>query len=114
MVFSLQRIHVSKKEKVKSAFIKISAENRGDFFMKWNTNKAAITGGIVWGGCLFVLTLLSVWTGGYAKAFLEGVGGIYPGYTISLMGSVVGAVYGFFDMLVGVYITVWVYKMLGK
>lgn len=82
--------------------------------MKWETKRVAITGGIIWAVALFVVTLISVYTGGYAKAFLEDIASIYPGYSISLVGSVVGLIYGFFDVFVGVYIFVWIYKKLGK
>ncbi|HVA96163.1 MAG TPA: hypothetical protein VND99_00765 [Candidatus Acidoferrales bacterium] len=81
--------------------------------MKWDTKRAAITGGIVWGAALFLLTLLSVWTG-IAVPFLQGIASVYIGYTISITGSVIGLIYGFIDVFVGVYITVWVYKQLGK
>lgn len=82
--------------------------------MKWNVKRFAVTGGVMWGLCLFVTTLVSVYTGGYAKAFLDGIGSIYPGYSVSLAGSVIGLVYGFVDVCVGVYIFAWVYKKLGK
>ena len=83
--------------------------------MKWNTRRFAITGGTVWGLCLFVTTLASVFTGeSYAKSFLDGIASIYPGYSISLGGSIVGLIYGFLDLFVGVYIFAWVYNKLGK
>lgn len=81
--------------------------------MKFDTKRFAITGGIVWAICLFVTTVASVYTG-FARPFLNGVGSIYPGYSISLGGSVVGLVYGFFDVFIGVYIFAWIYRMLGK
>ncbi|HEX7042857.1 MAG TPA: hypothetical protein VF189_06400 [Patescibacteria group bacterium] len=82
--------------------------------MKLNTKKVALTAGVVWGGAMFVTTLLSVYTGGYASAFLNGIASIYPGYSISLSGSIVGLIYGFLDASIGVYIVVWIYKKLGK
>ena len=82
--------------------------------MKWNTKRFALAGGIMWALCLFVTTLVSVFTGGFAKAFLDGIASIYPGYSISLAGSVIGLIYGFLDVFVGVYIFAWIYKMLGK
>lgn len=81
--------------------------------MKWNTKRVALAGGIVWAGCLFVTTLVSVYTG-FAAAFLNGIASIYPGYSITLQGSIIGLIYGFVDVFVGVYIFMWVYKMLGK
>ena len=83
--------------------------------MKLDTNKFALTGGIVWGLSLFITTIVSVYIyPGYALAFLNGIGSIYPGYTVSLTGSIIGAVYGFFDVFIGTYIVVWIYKKLGK
>jgi hypothetical protein len=81
--------------------------------MKWDTKRAALTGGIVWGAALFLVTLVSISTG-YAHSFLQGIASVYPGYSVSMTGSVVGLIYGFLDFFVGVYITVWVYKQLGK
>lgn len=81
--------------------------------MKWDTRRFAISGGIVWALCLFVTTLVSTYTG-FAKPFLAGVASIYPGYSISLGGSIIGLIYGFFDVFIGVYIFAWVYKKLGK
>jgi hypothetical protein len=60
---------------------------------------------------LFITTLFSVYTG-YARLFLDGIASIYPGYSITLIGSVNGLVYGFIDVFVGVYIFAWVYKQL--
>ena len=77
------------------------------------TRRFALTGGIVWALCLFVTTLFSIYTG-YAKSFLDVVGSIYPGYSISLLGSIVGLIYGFFDVFVGVYIFAWIYKLISK
>ncbi len=79
--------------------------------MQWDTRRFALTSGIVWGATLFLTTLVSMRTR-YARAFLNGVASIYPGYTVSLRGSVVGLVYGFLDAFFGVYIIAWVYSKL--
>ena len=52
-----------------------------------NVQKVALTGGIVWGATLFLTTLMSVYWG-QGTDFLKG-------YIISLGGSLVGLVYGF-------------------
>ena len=69
----------------------------------------ALTGGIIWGGTLFLTTLVSTQTG-YASKFLLAIGSIYPGYSITILGSFIGLVYGFLDMYVGMYIIAWVYS----
>ncbi|MBS0652359.1 MAG: bacteriophage holin [Verrucomicrobia bacterium] len=72
-----------------------------------------IAGGIIWGLCMFVTTILSMYTG-YAKEFLNIMGGIYPGYTISGFGSLLGLVYGFFDAGIGFFLLAWLYNKLTK
>lgn len=74
-----------------------------------NVKRVAMAGGILWGAVIFVTTLASVWWG-YGTDFLKIWMSIYPGYTISLGGSVVGFIYGFLDMFVGIYIINWVYR----
>jgi hypothetical protein len=86
----------------------------GDPDMKGSVKHAALAGGIVWGVALFLTTLIAVWTGGYAMSFLQVVASIYPGYSISYVGSLIGLIYGFLDVFIGVYIVVWVYNLLRK
>lgn len=76
-----------------------------------NVKRAALTGGIVWGACIFLSTLAAIYFG-YGIAFLEWVGSIYPGYSISLVGSIVGAIYGFFDVFIAIYIISWLYSKI--
>lgn len=83
--------------------------------MKGKIMVAALTGGIIWGATVFLVTLINYYVyKGYGVALLNVVASIYPGFTVSLVGSVVGLVYGFVDMFVGVYIIVWVYKLVEK
>ncbi len=66
--------------------------------------------GILWGGCIFLTTLLSYYTG-YGRLFLEALPlSIYPGYKITLAGSFIGLVYGFFDGFIGGVIVGWIYN----
>lgn len=81
--------------------------------MKLETKRVALTGGIIWAVGLFLTTLISIWTGLFTD-FLRIISSMYPGYSISYIGGVIGAIYGFLDIFIGVYIFAWVYKMLGK
>lgn len=74
-----------------------------------NPTKLGLAGGILWGFSIFICTILSLYTG-YSKEFLEIITGVYPGYTISGVGSVVGLIYGFFDGFVGLYLLAWLYN----
>lgn len=79
--------------------------------MKAKLNKIALAGGITWAGVMFVTTLAGVYFR-YATAFLNLMAGIYPGYSISLSGALIGAIYGFFDVYIGVYVMAWVYRRM--
>jgi hypothetical protein len=70
--------------------------------------------GIVWGSVLFITTWLSYFTG-YGKLFLDALAGsIYPGYTISPVGSFLGLVYGFVDLLIMGILVGWIYNRFLK
>jgi hypothetical protein len=81
--------------------------------MTLNPKNFGLAGGILWGLCMLVITLISVETG-YAAGFLNMMASIYPGYSISLLGSVIGLVYGFIDGFIGLYIFAWLYNWLEK
>lgn len=58
-----------------------------------NVRATAITAGILWGFLLFAFTLMEAARGtGNTLALLSAV---YPGYSVTYLGSVVGLAYGF-------------------
>ena len=81
--------------------------------MSKNVRRAALTGGIIWSATLFLTTIANLLFG-YGTDFLNIWVAIYPGFSISWTGSILGAVYGFFDMFVGVYLIAWVYDLVAK
>jgi hypothetical protein len=64
---------------------------------------------------LFVTTWISYYTG-YGRLFLEVLAqSIYPGYTISPVGSLLGLFYGFLDGLISASFIGWIYnKIAGR
>jgi len=79
--------------------------------MRLDPSKLGLAGGILWGLCMFGMTLISASTG-YAGEFLKMMENAYPGYHVSLAGSMVGLVYGFIDGFVGLYLLAWLYARL--
>lgn len=70
--------------------------------------------GAVWGLSLFITTWLSYYTG-YGKLFLEVLAqSIYPGYTITPLGSFLGLLYGFADGFVSAALIGYIYNKLVK
>jgi len=82
--------------------------------MKLNVKAFALAGGILWGSSMFVLTWFSIW--GYGSIEAASVAkSYYIGYTVSPVGSLLGAVYGFLDVGIGTAIFALLYnKLTGK
>ena len=82
--------------------------------MRLNLKALALSCGILWALCLFLVTLISLGTG-YADALLEVVASIYPGYSVSALGLILGLIYGFVDGAIAALIFGWVYNLfVGK
>ena len=80
--------------------------------MKLNPLALGLSLGIIWGGALFLTTWLSLLTG-YGKTFLDVMAGsIYPGYTISPLGSIAGLLYGFLDLFIMGTLVAWLYNRI--
>ncbi|HBR21804.1 MAG TPA: hypothetical protein DD713_04455 [Nitrospiraceae bacterium] len=70
--------------------------------------------GSVWGISLFITTWISYYTG-YGRLFLEVLAqSIYPGYSITPFGSLIGLLYGFADGFISAALIGYVYNKLVK
>ena len=79
--------------------------------MKLNIKAFALACGLVWGLALFFLAWWMV--------MLEGnnpqpclLNRVYPRYTMTPVGSIIGAVWGFIDAGIGGAIFAWLYNLL--
>lgn len=73
-----------------------------------------LAGGILWGASVFVLTWLGIMGYGSINA-ASMIKAYYIGYSVSPIGSVIGAVYGFFDAGIGCVLLALLYnKIAGK
>jgi hypothetical protein len=77
--------------------------------MNLNAEGLGLAGGILWSVMLFLMTVLSIYTG-YAAGFPKIVASIYPGYGISWPGAFLGIIFGFIDGFIGGYILAWLYN----
>ena len=68
--------------------------------MKIKPLAAGLALGVFWGVILFVLTIVSHYTG-YLSSHLNLLIGIYPFYEISLVGAIAGLIDGLIDGFVG-------------
>ena len=82
--------------------------------MKLNVRAFALAGGIFWGACMFILTWwVMMFTGNTGDPTIVGKM-YYIGYSISPIGSLIGAVYGFFDAGIACAIFALIYNKLAK
>lgn len=69
--------------------------------------------GIMWGVCMFLTGIASMLFN-WGTTFLEIFSSFYIGYKATLLGSVVGAIWGFVDAGIGGVIVAWLYNKLAK
>ena len=82
--------------------------------MKLNVKAFALAGGILWGVSMFILTWwIMMFTGNTGDPTIVGKM-YYIGYSISPLGSLIGAVYGFFDVGFACAIFALLYNKLAK
>jgi len=87
--------------------------NVGGAMNKLDVKALALAGGIFWGGTLFVLTWLQI--GNYGSVDVSNVvKTYYLGYSVTPIGSVIGAVYGFFDFGIACAIFALLYNLFAK
>ena len=73
-----------------------------------NVKAVAISAGIPWGFLLFLFTLLEAARG--VGNTLNLLSALYPGYSVTYLGSVVGLVYGFASAALGGAAFGWLYN----
>jgi hypothetical protein len=76
-----------------------------------DAKRFGLAGGILWGGYMFLATIISLYTG-YGETLLNIMGELYWGYAISWLGAFVGLAYGFVDGFISFYIIGWLYNKL--
>ncbi len=68
--------------------------------------------GIVWGLSLFIIGLFA--SAGYWTDFVNSLGKYYYGYDASILGSMIGGLWGFIDFFIGGMVIAWLYNLFSK
>jgi hypothetical protein len=79
--------------------------------MKLDIKAFALTCGIIWGLTLPILTWWAMATSGSNTPLLW-LSHVYRGYSLTLTGSLIGAVWAFFDGLIGGAVFAWLYDLI--
>ncbi len=69
--------------------------------------------GILWGAAMFLLGL-TVMLFNWGAAWVTLMSSLYIGYKPTLLGSVIGGVWGFFDAGIGGVVAAWLYNKFQK
>jgi hypothetical protein len=82
--------------------------------MKLNARALGFACGAIWGLAVLFTTLISLWSAGsYGKEFLNMLS-IYPGYSITSIGAILGLCYGFVDGFIGGWLIAHLYNFFAK
>lgn len=78
-------------------------------YAKIHAIKLGLAAGIIWGVSLFALTIICIHTG-YAEGLLNALADLYPGYSITYVGALVGGLIGFADAGICFFLLAWLYN----
>lgn len=81
--------------------------------MKLDIKAAGLAAGIVWAASVFIVGIVAMLTD-YCAGMVAALGTVYIGYGESVLGSIIGAVWGFFDAGIGAVVLVWLYNKFAK
>ena len=65
--------------------------------------------GVTWALSVFALGILAIWCD-YAASFVAAISLFYLGYKATLLGSLIGAVWGFFELFIFGFIIAFFYN----
>ncbi|MFC1576199.1 bacteriophage holin [Candidatus Omnitrophota bacterium] len=80
---------------------------------KLDVKAFGIACGIVWGLAMLSLGLLNTFTA-WGEGVEKAMATLYIGYTSTVLGSIIGGVWGFFDAGVGGAVVAWLYNKLSR
>ena len=69
--------------------------------------------GILWGAATLLVGILA-FAFGWGGPFVNVLGSLYVGYEPTILGSLVGGVWGLIDGFIGGFILAWLYNLLAK
>ena len=76
-----------------------------------NVIRFGLTLGCAWGFCIFTLVLIARYSS-KARAVIQFSSKVYRGLDESFKGSIVGALWGFFDGALSGFVIAWLYNLI--
>ena len=79
--------------------------------MRLNAKAFALACGVLWGLTVFLATVWLV-IFGFEGQLMQQLDHFYFGYSVSWLGAIVGAVWGFVDGAIGGFVFAWLYNKI--
>ncbi|MBB64980.1 MAG: hypothetical protein CMO81_07930 [Waddliaceae bacterium] len=73
----------------------------------------ALAGGVFWSASVFLMTFFATYFG-YGVVWTSMFIDLYPGYSLSFLGALIGAAWGFTDGFICLYIFGWLYNYFDR
>ena len=80
---------------------------------KLNVRAFGLSLGIVWGAGVLIMGITAMFSS-YSAPFVASLSKFYLGYEATVLGSIIGAVWGFVDAGIGGVIIAWLYNKFQK
>lgn len=80
---------------------------------KLDVKAFGIACGIVWGAAMLILGLMNTFSG-WGAGIEKAMATLYIGYKPTVVGSIIGGIWGFVDAGIGGIVLAWLYNKLQK
>jgi len=80
---------------------------------KLNVKAFGLACGIIWGAAILLLGLINI-VSSWGSGWVVLMSTLYPGYVPTFLGSIIGAIWGFFDAGIGGLLLAWLYNKFAK
>jgi len=80
---------------------------------KLNVKAFALACGIIWSAAMLIMGLINI-VSSYGSGWVALMSTLYLGYKPTLLGSIVGAIWGFVDAGIGGAVLAWLYNKFSK
>jgi len=86
---------------------------KGGVIVKLNIKAFGLSLGIIWGAGILIMAITAMLFG-YGDLFVKAIGSVYIGYKATILGSIIGAIWGFIDAGIGGVVIACLYNKLAK
>ena len=81
---------------------------------KLNIKAFGLAAGIIWAAGIIIMGIIAMIAPGYAGGFVIILGSMYIGYKATVIGCLIGGIWGFIDAGIGGLALAWLYNKLAK